>query len=927
MSGGEINYVTTLLVILSVLASAPSDQTAVSAGDLLHFDFEERNDRDYDGWPDGWIRRHSRELPEFLKIGIIQETQNRGQGTGDGEQGAGGKSSNHCLEMELNGGAAMISSPLRPISRQFSLALSVRIKTIGLVHDGAWVELALLDDEGGVVQKHASPPLTKTLDWQTVELGPIDALSDKATRAEVSLHVAPLNKHEDLGGRAWFDDLRVMRLPRMQLSSTGALSVYGKRDSAELICSVSGIRARNPRVRFELFDHEGKLLSEESSALLSAQDAGKRGAKELPTDGYAGQTSWKPPFPDYGFYRVRASLLGEDSSAVLLDRTQTIAYLRPLPTPSKSEFGWTLPGGEAPIAYGPLANLLGQSGLGWAKMPVWHDPKDTAATDRVAWFAEQLSIQGIELVGILDQPPPELRAVFREQGRLPVATVFAEPELWQPAVAPTMTRLSLKVHWWQLGADADISFIGHPQLEARIADIKKHLEEYGQQIYLGINWRWIYSPPQANGPRGAPWSCLSYNVDPPLTAEEMALYSTATPTETDVRALSGEKKAKTGSVSSGRGGATARINPASRSVPALTRRWMQISPLPRDEYSSDIRLQDLVQRMLAAKMIGVQAIFMPQPLSSDAGIMNEDGSPGELYVPWRTTAMLIGGMEYLGSLQLPAGTTGHVFARNGNAVMALWSDRPTIERVELGEEIEQIDVWGRGAKPKVRDEDGRKLHELPIGPLPTFVTGLSEGVARWQSALSFENVQLSSIAGREQVLMVRMKNTFPQGVSGELMLYAPKSWGFDSRPTRFKIAAGEELRLPLSVTLMADANSGPQPVRLDFDVAGHRFSVHRTLQLGLDDVQVERTSGLKNGALIVEVHLTNLSDRPLSFQCVLFAPDRRRQTRQVINLGRDRTTLKFVLPEGEELIGKKLWLRAEEIGGFRVLNYTIDADR
>jgi hypothetical protein len=307
--------------------------------------------------------------------------------------------------------------------------------------------------------------------------------------------------------------------------------------------------------------------------------------------------------------------------------------------------------------------------------------------------------------------------------------------------------------------------------------------------------------------------------------------------------------------------------------------------------------------------------------------MHVDGSPSELYVPWRTTAMLIGGTEYLGPLQLPGGSVGHVFAQGGNGVMALWNDRPTTERVELAEDVEQIDVWGRATKPQSRDEGGRKLYELPIGPLPTFITGLSEAVARWQSAVSFENSQLASIAGREQVLMLRLKNTFPQGVNGELTLYAPKSLGFDSRPTRFKISAGEELRLPLAVTLMADANSGPQPVRLDFDVGGYRFSAHRTLQLGLDDVQVEKTYELKNGALIVELHLMNLSDNPLSFQCVLFAPDRRRQTRQVLNLGRERTTLKFVLSEGEELIGKKLWIRAEEIGGFRVLNYTLDVER
>jgi hypothetical protein len=47
----------------------------------------------------------------------------------------------------------------------------------------------------------------------------------------------------------------------------------------------------------------------------------------------------------------------------------------------------------------------------------------------------------------------------------------------------------------------------------------------------------------------------------------------------------------------------------------------------------------------------------------------------------------------------------------------------------------------------------------------------------------------------------------------------------------------------------------------------------------------------------------------------------------VLNIGQDRTTVTFILPRGEELIGKKLWLRAEEIGGSRVLNYTLVAER
>ena len=225
-----------------------------------------------------------------------------------------------------------------------------------------------------------------------------------------------------------------------------------------------------------------------------------------------------------------------------------------------------------------------------------------------------------------------------------------------------------------------------------------------------------------------------------------------------------------------------------------------------------------------------------------------------------------------------------------------------------------------------------RIVKLKIGPMPSFIIGLREGVARFQAAAEFESTQLASVAGREQTIYLRLKNTFPQPISGELKLSAPKSWGIDARPARFRIAEGESLRLPLPVTLAADANSGPQPVRLDFELSGQgnpRFSVYRTLQLGLDDVQVEVTTRLraKDGSLVVEQHMTNNSDLPLSFRCTLFAPGRRRETRQVIDLKRERTTMIIVLPRGEELIGQKLWLQAEEIGGSRVLNYTLTAER
>src|SRR5437870_13239179 len=98
---------TQLLVILSCLAVPPSDPLAATVGDVFVCDFEEQNDRDFDGWPDGWTRRRSRELPEFVRVGIVAEPADAASGL---------PSVNHCLEIELNGGGAVISCLPQTIS-------------------------------------------------------------------------------------------------------------------------------------------------------------------------------------------------------------------------------------------------------------------------------------------------------------------------------------------------------------------------------------------------------------------------------------------------------------------------------------------------------------------------------------------------------------------------------------------------------------------------------------------------------------------------------------------------------------------------------------------------------------------------------------------------------------------------------------------
>ena len=83
---------------------------------------------------------------------------------------------------------------------------------------------------------------------------------------------------------------------------------------------------------------------------------------------------------------------------------------------------------------------------------------------------------------------------------------------------------------------------------------------------------------------------------------------------------------------------------------------------------------------------GADAIFLTRPFDSQSGVMQPDGTPGELFLPWRVTAAAITGSEYIGQMQLPGGSTNHVFARSGQAVMIVWNDKPTRELVGMARE-------------------------------------------------------------------------------------------------------------------------------------------------------------------------------------------------------------------------------------------------
>jgi hypothetical protein len=333
----------------------------------------------------------------------------------------------------------------------------------------------------------------------------------------------------------------------------------------------------------------------------------------------------------------------------------------------------------------------------------------------------------------------------------------------------------------------------------------------------------------------------------------------------------------------------------------------------------------MVCRMMAAKMHGAEAIFCADPFDAQCGLMEPDGTPGELLLPWRTTALMLSGAKYLGAVELPGGSRNAVFARGGDAVMVLWNLRGQDETLYLGRNARQVDLWGRVTQPG-QAEGGRRFH---AERLPTFLIGLSEPLVGWQLAFAVARQQLAAIPMQPQENAFSLKNTFADAVEVKVKLSAPEGWLVEPKEFSLHLAAGAESQPKFSITLPMDALSGRQTLAADFEICSDRtdrFRMLRPIEVGMGDVDLDATAQLNDrGELEVQQTMVNRGKTPASFRCGLYAPDCCRQGSVVIGLDRRGNVQVYRLPKGQELLGKTLWLRAEEVDGPRVLNCRLTA--
>lgn len=917
------------LLILSLAQAAPKEHSARPNPASIAYEcaFDSACDLNFDRWPDGWKRQFGIDHPRYIQVEIGPVASKRPgdamrlidvdshtmprsplaaisaeDSDEDGPQG-------DALVVRLNGGNVTVYSPDIEANSTFSYSFEAYVHAESLRHSRVEVSLLFLNDETPprVLERQTAPVVFRTSGWKKVQIEKTSPNHPETRLARIELAIRSDLRH-DLSGVVAFDNVRFIRLPRISFSLDRRFHVFPTPEDVELTCHVSGVDRANPEIQLELFDVMGMpvkpatLLQAPTRAIpvlarpsaISEEGASPASSPENAAS-YVGQVRWKPEPPGYGFYRARATYI--DSKGEPKTSETSFVVTEPATNRKVGDFGWSLTT-RPPVALRDLATLLSDVGVNWLKYPAWYAASQQEELIDFSKFADRLGTQGITVVGVLDRAPEELERDLGVQLGDGAAGILGEKKLWGPAFDAQMARLSLMVRHWQLGKDGDESFYSIDRLEEKVAELRRHLEGYGQNTKLTLSWNWLYAPPPAPVDRIV-WDAVSFYSPQPPTSDELAFL-------------------------------------LSHSSLERTRPWVVIKPLDQDRYSVEVRARDLVQQMITAKMQGAPVVFIHDPIGPK-GLIGADGVPGDMLLPWRTAANYFTNAEFRGSLPLLGRSRNYLFTRDHETNLVLWNDYvapgepPVMERVYLGRKVKIVDLWGRTTPLATRiDENGCAYQEIPVGPLPVFITGVDRGAAMWDLTFRFDNEALATQYGAEEINGVTFENHFESAIKGTIEFLFPKTWKVDQRTIQVALAPGDPPRHePLRVGLLDSASSGEEIAPMIIELQNeelHRFKIFRRLRIGVTDVELEALAQVQpTGDLLVELQIDNKTEQTLSFKATLSPEERRSIRRLVLDAKPGRTHLRFLLSDAASLADKQILIRVVEIDSDtpRVINKSI----
>ncbi len=974
-------------------AVSGAESRPVTAGRVAAlFDFEERA-FNAEPVPRNWFRAQNdpprRERPGY---------PNWNRAAFDHRQGRSGSSS---VYLPVNGGSTSmrLAGSVIPIFPNADYVVTCAVRTDELRHARAVVRARFLDAMSQPIDgaEFVSEPALSPGQWTTLHValpshagaGEARLLSPDAARPvpaflQVDLEVlqpeqlsdnARLRQHEvwpqDLSGGAWFDDVAVFQMPRLEISARGGRSIVVAPEPVVFSAEVRDLTGQTMTARLRVVDMDGRVVASEDRTL------GVGG----------GVFDWTPTLPSLGWYRATIEVLAD--SALVGQASASAVWIdswgqEDLPAGVRRDRTFGVEAGElSPEAQVLLPGLLRSAGMGSVSVPVdlermlssSRNPSDAAApgvrlNERTATvqrlgttgaMLDRMLRDGMDITAVLPRIPNALARELRLDPSQPQELLDAATSAWLPLVQPLLDTYGhgQRISRWQLGASVG-------ELDAASAGMDRTQRRLG--IFRGVLNKSVPGPVLVQAWRAELPVLGAEIAGPKSNAGRVKRGDRPPPPVPNVRVLDALSVRVPASFSSGSIGELAeRI----MSEPAVSGSTLAAQPAERtivlelpsvEQYGERAAVVELARRTvrwwqalepaLAAGQGRVPPRLMIARPWRETGVSRRVLSPGPELAVWANLARRLSGQTVVGTIDTIPGVTALVLAparrqstdlttARATGTIVAWNETAQGDRAVVrgyfapaDSVLTLVDIFGNRRVLSPIDEGGQ--FEIPVGDIPVFIEGVDAELAQFALGFSVDPAfvpAVSAVHGHSIVL----RNPWPVRISGEVSLPPQqgaanrRAWTFSpTSPMPFTIAPGGTTRLPFSFAFNASEEAGERRlsaiVRLNADREYPPMRLGAPITIGLADLDMQVTAALgpriDGPDVIVTATVTNTGTTARTLQVDFAPPDLPRQQQPISNLAPGESAVRrFVLPRAAvALSGRRLRVTLSDVDGPERLN-------
>jgi len=736
-----------------------------------------------------------------------------------------------------------------PVLRGADFRLSAQVRTLGLRHARAAISMRLLDEAMEPIPGafSISPLVQSEGAWTTIST---DLLGEWPSAAYLELELLALQPdtapdapdedtraywEQDIEGVAWFDEVRVVQLPRVELRSEAPVGWFRSVDGAiELSSLVRDLTGERLMGELLVYDARGRLADSQRRIIRRDVDV----------------QSWKPKVGAPGWYRAILQIEGD--GVVLMRRgLDFLVSGSPLDAAVNDRFGVEVVG--APLhRVEDLALAMG----GW---PVGRLVLVGSTLARDDFSRANLADKMIGLTNSLMDRRQHLEWVFTDESH--GSEIFrmrrAATErgaLWSQTMAPLLDRLGARVGVWGVGSVRSPAMRG--SLDTFDGAMIELLREFVPTPTVRTPWNLsVPLPPDAPGVRRA------VTIPPGTGAAQLDLFAQAA---IDARASAGAIE--------------------------------MIFEMPGiDDFGGLDQIATLIPSVIKASWAfesrGMERPFMTLRGALDWGtrVFESAGvAPG--LAGWLELSRVMHNRRISGVFDIDGKVMAALFeparGQTGEAAMVFWSitgrDEPVEIRLASGA-VRLRDPFGQQRALHPIDIGARRLHRLVTPPEGVIVEGVDSGLILLQRSLRIEPERMIA-TGRLGDMTLSWSSGWDSTIEGVFSVVEPPQqtvatpgWDINPRTGRFRLDPRGSFSIPLGTSFSPLTEVREQTVEVELEMIARReigvlpLKGNVVVGSGAFDVEliVMASPGLDGDDAMIEVVVTNPGDEMLDLSLTL----------------------------------------------------------